>query len=66
MDVIWKTQVKIPYDNQHSRFQPMISLLMKCWLSDEIGTENWFYDVSMHRIFLKNEEDKVKFILRWM
>lgn len=38
------------------------------WLYHNVGQENnyWFWDESMRRIFFRNEEDKVKFILRWM
>lgn len=38
------------------------------WLNEHIGTKNkyWYYDLSYHKIFFRSEEDKVKFILRWM
>ena len=33
------------------------------WLNE--NTVSWFYD-DIHRVHFRNEEDKVKFILRWM
>ena len=37
----------------------------RSWLHEHIG-ENWYYSSAASRIFFKYEEDKVKFILRWM
>ncbi len=35
------------------------------WLSSEINKENWYW-ISPDLFYFKNEEDKVKFILRWV
>ena len=37
------------------------------WLDNNIGPENicWYYAYPS-KLFFKNEEDKVKFILQWM
>ena len=35
------------------------------WLNEHVG-ENWYYSYTPSKIFFKYEEDKVKFILRWM
>lgn len=37
----------------------------RSWLDEYIG-ENWYYSSIPSKIFFKYEEDKVKFILRWM
>lgn len=38
------------------------------WLRSEVGCENWNYwtSGSSYQLNFKHEEDKVKFILRWL
>ncbi len=38
------------------------------WLDDNVGDENshWYYEDISHQLFFKSEEDKVKFILKWI
>ena len=39
------------------------------WIDNEIDADHWLWDQSesiMERYYFKHEEDKVKFILRWL
>ncbi len=36
------------------------------WLQNEIGSENWDWSWNKRTLIFANEEDKVKFILRWL
>ncbi len=53
----------ITLSNDYAHFMQMI-----WWLHDEVGMEYgpWFHDYTNKRLLFSNEEDKVKFILRWM
>lgn len=38
------------------------------WLQDNIGQEDvaWFFDKTTETLFFRHEEDKVKYILKWL
>ena len=61
----WIAQVQLNYNQQNGQ---MISWPMRCWLMSTMDNEytNWYYDDSLNRIFFRNKEDKVMFILQWM
>ncbi len=45
-----------------------MSWSMREWLNEHVGDYDkyWFYDYTTNRIFFRNEESKVKFILQWV
>ncbi len=62
----WIAQVKFDHEPYYRSVIQYVA-----WLNEHVGEENirWFYDDSFpssYRIFFKSEEDKVKFILKWI
>ncbi len=58
------------YDHQvqiskSGHFFATIPWAMRCWLDKHLE-EPWFYDANNDRIFFRTDEDKIKFILRWI
>ena len=49
-------------------FSDKILTTMYKWCNEEFGRKNWEWDLfdTYHSIYFVNEEDKVKFILRWL
>lgn len=69
MDDCLRVIVRVSFDFQDDDTK-VINQEMWDWLKSEIGKQNidWKYIVSFfnHEIYFKCEEDKVKFILRWL
>ncbi len=64
MDDHWHKLKFDDKDHAKSMRASMGSFSIYNWLKSEIGYDN--YDFDRENLYFKHEEDKVKFILRWL
>lgn len=65
MDVIYDYQIQFEGEISWSGSWDLTDPV-EVWLTKNISTDNWFFDRSTNRMFFRDEEDKVRFILQWM